>query len=232
MPELPDTQYYLKIEDFNKAVGEDFIKYANRTLDKGYKFIVGLSHGHSPASVYNYIFENYDRIHHPSNILYTFVNSPLIRQQDLRQITDARGFIRRLFRAGLITRRQIIGYDFNRDTIEEYTEAFNRSISYYMREYGKKGFDYVFLGCNPEGRVAAITRQSIAFDSTDSAMIVMDRKDKQVTATPSFLLKSRRIAFLATKADKRRPLAWLYAVDVREDQSPGFLRFLPRCANG
>ena len=227
MPELPDTQYYLKIEDFNKAVGEDFIKYANRTLDKGYKFIVGLSHGESPAGVYKYILENYSRINNPANILYTFVNSPMHRQRDVRDMVDAREFIKKLFRHGMITRRQIIGYDFNRETIEEYTESFNKSISYYMREYGKKGFDYVFLGCNPEGRVAAITRQSKAFGSNENVVIVFDRKEKQVTVTPSFLLKSRRIAFLATKADKRRPLAWLYAVDVKENESPGFLRYMP-----
>jgi len=47
-PEVPNTKYFLTTEEFDKAVGKDFIKSANRTLEKGRKFMVGLSHGKSP----------------------------------------------------------------------------------------------------------------------------------------------------------------------------------------
>jgi len=226
-PEVPNTKYFLLKEDFNKAVGKDFIKYANRTLEKGHKFMVGLSHGKSPAGAYRYIFDHYDELSHPENILYTFVNSPMIRQRNLEGIMDAREFIKKLFRTGKVTRSQIIGYNFNRESLEAYAADFNRSISAYLKEHDKKGFDYVFLACDPTGRVAAIERKSTAFDSSEIAAVVTNRGEKELTGTPNFLLKSRRIAFLATKADKRRALAWLYSTDVNPNRSPAFLRFLP-----
>ena len=77
-------------------------------------------------------------------------------------------------------------------------------------------------------RFAAIERNSKAFNSDDIAVVVTPyRKEREVTGTPAFLLRSKRIAFLATKADKRRPLAWLYDVHPKRDESPGFLRYLP-----
>jgi len=226
-PEVPNTKYFLEKGDFDKAVGKDFIKYANRTLDKGHKFMVGLSHGKSPAGAYRYIFDHYHELSHPENILYTFVNSPMIRQRNLEGIMDAREFIKKLFRTGKVTRSQIIGYNFNRESLEAYAADFNKSISAYLKEHDKKGFDYVFLACDPTGRVAAIERKSTAFDSSEIAVVVTNRGEKELTGTPHFLLLSRRIAFLATKADKRRALAWLYSTDVKPNRSPAFLRYLP-----
>jgi 6-phosphogluconolactonase/glucosamine-6-phosphate isomerase/deaminase len=226
-PAVPETQYFLTTEKFNKAVGKDFIKHANRVAEKGQPFMVGLSHGRSPAGAYQYIFDHYEELADPGNILYTFVNSPTGRQLDVKDILDARLFIKKLFRAGLITRQQVIGYKFNRESVETYAADFNRSVSEYLREHDKEGFDYVFLASTPEGRVAGIERGSKAFKSNDIAAVITIHKDKELTGTPQFLLRSKRIAFLATKADKRRPLAWLYGVDASQDQSPGFLRYLP-----
>lgn len=226
-PEVPETRYFLSRDKFDSAVGSDFIEYANRILGKGQTFMVGLSHGRSPAGAYQYILDHYQEIRNPENILYTFVNSPLGRQRNVEGVTDARAFVRKLFRAGLITRDQVIGHNFNRQSLEAYGADFNRSVSAYLKEHNKEGFDYVFLACTPEGRVAGIERESKAFDSDDISLVISVRKEKELTGTPGFLLRSRRIVFLATKADKRRPLAWLYAVDAKAKESPGFLRYLP-----
>jgi 6-phosphogluconolactonase/glucosamine-6-phosphate isomerase/deaminase len=189
--------------------------------------MVGLSHGKSPSGAYRYILEHYSELVHPENILYTFVNSPTFKQRKVEEVVDARRFIMKLFRAGLISRDQVIGHNFNRESIEAYAADFNRSVANFLSENEKEGLDYVFLACNPQGRVAAIDRSSKAFDSSDIAVVINTRREKELTGTPQFLLKSRRVAFLATKADKRRPLAWLYAVEPKADESPGFLRFLP-----
>lgn len=226
-PEVPDTKYFLTRDEFDKAVGKDFIKHANRTLEKGQMFMVGLSHGKSPSGAYRYIFEHYSELKNPQNIRYTFVNSPTLRQRDTDGVMDAREFVKKMFRTGLVTREQIIGYNFNRESLEAYAADFNQSVSNFLKEHGKEGFDYVFLACNPSGRVAAIDRNSKAFDSKDIAVIVNDRREKELTGTPYFLKLSKRIAFLATKADKRRPLAWLYAADAKKNESPGFLRYVP-----
>jgi len=226
-PEVPDTKYFLTRDEFDKAVGKDFIKHANRTLEKGQMFMVGLSHGKSPAGAYRYIFEHYSELKNPQNIRYTFVNSPTLRQRDTDGVMDAREFVKKMFRTGLVTREQIIGYNFNRESLEAYAADFNQSVSNFLKEHEKEGFDYVFLACNPSGRVAAIDRNSKAFDSTDIAVIVNDRREKELTGTPYFLKLSKRIAFLATKADKRRPLAWLYAADAKKNESPVFLRYVP-----
>lgn len=226
-PDVPETKYFLNTEDFDKAVAKDFIKHANRTLEKGQKFMVGLSHGRSPAGAYRYILEHYSELKNPENILYTFVNSPMFRQRNLDGIVDAREFVKKLFRAGYISRKQIIGYNFNRQSLESYAEDFNKSVSVYLKSNGKQGFDYVFLACDPTGRVAAIERNSKAFESEEIAVVVTNRREREITGTPFFLKRSKRIAFLATKADKRRPLAWLFASDVKENESPGFLRYIP-----
>ena len=226
-PEVPDTKYFLTTEEFDKAVGKDFIKHANRTLEKGQMFMVGLSHGKSPSGAYRYIFEHYSELKNQQNIRYTFVNSPTLRQRNTDGVMDAREFVKKLFRTGLVTRQQIIGYNFNRESLEAYAADFNQSVSSFLKEHDKEGFDYVFLASNPSGRVAAIDRNSKAFDSTDIAVIVNDRREKELTGTPYFLKLSKRIAFLATKADKRRPLAWLYAADAKRNESPGFLRYIP-----
>ncbi len=226
-PEVPDTKYFLTREEFDKAVGKDFIKHANRTLEKGQMFMVGLSHGKSPSGAYRYIFEHYSELKNPQNIRYTFVNSPTLRQRNTDGVMDAREFVKKLFRSGLVTRQQIIGYNFNRESLEAYAADFNKSVADFLKEQDKEGFDYVFLASNPSGRVAAIDRNSKAFDSTDIAVIVNDRREKELTGTPYFLKLSKRIAFLATKADKRRPLAWLFAADANRNESPGFLRYVP-----
>ena len=227
-PPVPETQYFLTLDKFAKAVGSDFIKHANRTLDKGQPFMVGLSHGQSPAGAYKYILEHYSELKNPQNILYTFVNSPLARQRDLEGIMDASAFIRKLYRTGLITRKQIIGHEITRGSLESYAADFNQSVSAYLKEHDKEGFDYVFLASDPGGRVAGIERNSKAFDSKEIAVVVTNsRREREVTGTPYFLLRSKRIAFLATKSDKRRMLAWLYSVDAHQNESPGFLRYLP-----
>ncbi len=224
---LPDTKYFLTHEQFNKAVGKDFIKHANRTLEKGQPFLVALSHGHSPAGSYQYILDNYCELKEPQNIRYTFVNSPLPKQRDLDGVIDARMFIRKLLRAGLITKEQILGRNLNRESIEAYAADYNATLLAYLKEQKKYGFDYVFLASARRGRVAGIERKSEAFDSKDIMMVVTSNRQKEITGTPYFLAKSKRIAFLATKAEKRRPLAWLYAPDAHEHESPGFLRYIP-----
>lgn len=226
-PEVPNTKYFLTTEQFNKGVGTHFIKHANRTLEKGQKFMVGLSHGQSPTGVYQYIFEHYSELKNRENILYTFVNSPSLRQRSLEGVMDAREFVKKLFRNRLITREQIIGYSFSHESMEAYVAEFNQSVSTYLKEHNKEGFDYVFLSCNPRGMVAAIERKSTAFDSTEIVVVVDSNKQKKITGTPYFLMRSKRIAFLATKADKRRPLAWLFAIDAKPNESPGFLRYIP-----
>ena len=227
VPAMPESRYFLTIESFEKAVGTDFIKHANRTFEKGQTFMVGLSHGQSPAGAYRYILEHYSELKRPEDIFYTFVNSPMARQRKLEGVMDAGEFIKKLFRKGLIARKQIIGYDFNRESLEAYAADFNLSVSAYLKDHGKEGFDYVFLSSDPTGRVAAIERNSKTFQSTDIATVVTTSREKELTGTPYFLLNSKRIAFLATKADKRRPLAWLFAPDAKINESPGFLRYLP-----
>jgi 6-phosphogluconolactonase/glucosamine-6-phosphate isomerase/deaminase len=224
----PDTRYFLTKKEFDTAVGKDFIKYANQTLSKGQKFLVGLSHGQSPAGAYQYIFEHYGEIKNPENILYTFINSKLHTQRDLSGVLDATAFIRKLYKAGFITRSQILGSSLERQSLEEYTINFNQTIAKYLTELEKEGLDYVFLASNPAGRVAGIERTSKAFDSKDIAVIVTYKKEKEMTGTPYFISRSRRIAFLATKSDKRRPLAWLYSVNGKPNESPSFLRFIDK----
>lgn len=226
-PEVPNTKYFLTTEQFDKAVGNHFIKHANRSLEKGKKFMVGLSHGQSPAGAYRYIFEHYSELKNPQNIYYTFVNSPSLRQHSIKGTMVAREFLKKLYRTNLISREQIIGYNFRHESMEQYVIDFNRTVSDFLQQNGKEGFDYVFLSCNPRGQVAAIERNSTAFDSKEIAVIVDSNNQKKITGTPYFLLRSKRIAFLATKADKRRPLAWLYATNARPNESPAFLRYLP-----
>jgi 6-phosphogluconolactonase/glucosamine-6-phosphate isomerase/deaminase len=222
----PETKYFLSKQQFDEAVGRDFIKYANDTLAKGQKFLVGLSHGQSPAGAYRFIFDHYDEIIKPENIRYTFINSPLKRQQNLNHTFDARKFIKKLFRVGYINKEQILGTSLPLETLESYTTRFNESISVYLKEQKKEGLDYVFLASDPLGRVAGISRNSSAFHSSDIAVIVTDLEEKELTATPAFLKRSKRIAFLATKSDKRRPLAWLYSVTGKPNESPSFIRFI------
>ncbi|MCS6818801.1 MAG: 6-phosphogluconolactonase, partial [Chitinophagales bacterium] len=224
----PDTKYFKTREEFDKAVAKDFIRHANKVLEQGQKFIVGLSHGQSPSGAYELIFRNYHEIIHPENIIYTFVNSKLSTQTNVEGRTDATTFLKKLYKAGYIKRSQILGSSIERQSLETYVDEFNATIASFLKKENKAGLDYVFLACSPEGRVAGIERNSSAFRSEEIAVLVNYRKDKIMTATPHFLKKSSRIAFLATKSDKRRPLAWLYAINAKPNESPGFLRHIEK----
>lgn len=224
----PDTQYFKNREEFDKGVGKDFIKNANKVLERGEKFLVGLSHGHSCTGAYAYIFEHYKSISKPENIVYTFVSSQLNIQTTVAGMMDAKMFIKKLYKAGYINRNQILGSSISRQSLETYVEAFNETITKYLKKENKTGLDYVFLACSPAGRIAAIERRSKSFESTDIAVLVNYKRELAMTATPDFLKRSSRIAFLATKAEKRRPLAWLYSVNGKPDESPSFLRFIEK----
>ncbi|MCC6570120.1 MAG: alpha/beta hydrolase, partial [Chitinophagales bacterium] len=102
----------------------------------------------------------------------------------------------------------------------------NDALAEFLEKNKKTGFDYVFLASNPRGRIGGIERNSKSFDSKGISVIVTVNKEKELTTTPHFLLKSRRIAFLATKSDKRRPLAWLYSTTGKPNESPSFIRFI------
>ena len=224
---VPETRYFKEKKQFNEAVGLDFIEHANEVTSKGERYIVGLSHGQSPAGVYDYIFENYAKLKKPELIRYTFVNSKLKRQRHLVDVTDATEFLKQLLRSERIKKSQILGRTLNRDSIEAYTDGLNDFLTGYLAKHKKQALDYVFLATNPAGQVAGITRNSEAFKSTEIAMTVLDdTNEKEITFTPQFLKKSARIAFLATKADKRRPLAWLYYRWAKQNESPGFLRYM------
>lgn len=223
----PDTRYFHTQDEFSKAVGIDFIKHANITIQKGQKFLVGLSHGKSPAGVYQYILDHYFEIKNGHQIVYTFVNSPLKSQEGLEEnVVDAGYFLKQLQKSGRITKDQIIGRNINLEPIENYKEQYNKIIDKFLLENNKTGLDYAFLASNPQGRIAGIERNSKTFNSTEKYVIVTINKEKDLTITPWFLLKTSRVAFLATKSDKRRPLAWLYCTSGKANESPSFIRFI------
>jgi 6-phosphogluconolactonase/glucosamine-6-phosphate isomerase/deaminase len=224
----PDTRYFRTKEQFDEAVGRDFIEKANQLLEKGDHFIVGLSHGQSPAGAYRYIILHFGEIKQPQKILFTFVHSLLKSQEGLENIVDAGAFVRELVRAGLISKNQVLDKKFEPEDAEAYAAWYNKKLSAILKEQGKEGLDYVFLASNPLGRVAGIERRSKAFGSTNISVPVLIQREPEVTVTPAFLQHSRHIAFLATKADKRRPLAWLYAIWGKSNESPSFLRFMDR----
>jgi 6-phosphogluconolactonase/glucosamine-6-phosphate isomerase/deaminase len=225
---VPETLYFRTKEEFDQAVGQDFIDYANKITEGGQKFLVGLAHGQSPAGAYEYILEHYHEIRRSSLIRFTFTNSRLKRQRGLEGIMDATTLLTKMLRKGLITKDQILGRSLNREDIEQYALGFNNSLKSYLEENNKAGFDYVFLSFDPTGRVAGVSRKSKAFDSDKLVMIVDDLEEKEITGTPSFLAKAKRIAFLATKSDKRRPLAWLYYRWGKANESPSFLRHIDK----
>ena len=195
----PDTRYFQTQEEFNKAVGKDFIKHANQTTQKKQRFLVCLSHGQSPAGAYKNISDYYHKIKNPKNIYYTFLNSPLKSQEGLKGIFDAEAFLNSLLEKGVITKEQILGYHINEDQAEEESTALiNEHVGNFLRENNKPGFDYVFLASNPKGRIGGIERNSRAFDSKEIFALVMLNKDPEITVTPHFLLQSKRIAFNAS----------------------------------
>ena len=223
----PELRYFKDRAAFDQAVGEDFIQIANKEARKGEKFLVGLSHGQSPAGAYKFILENYSRLKRPDLIRYTFVNTPLKRQRDLKDdVLDAKAFLRALVSQKLLEKKEIIGSVLNVPDKEAYAAQFNSKLATYLKESNKEGLDYVFLATNPAGHVAGISRKSDIFSSVNIVEIVNDRQEKEITFTPYFLMNSRRIAFLATKADKRRALAWLLHKNGKPDESPSFLRFI------
>ncbi len=224
---VPETRYFKNIGTFNKAVGDDFIENANIVTEGGDEFLVGLAHGQSPSGAYEYILENYKYIKHPEKIKYTFTNSRMKPQRGLEDIHDSKGFLKSLLSKKLITRKQIFGASFKRDEdIYKYAEEYNDTLLKYLKKNSKEGYDYVFIASTPNGTVAAITRKSKAFESAEIMTVVNDRKELELTDTPAFLMKSKRIAFLATKAEKRRALAWLYSRLGKIDESPSFLRHI------
>jgi 6-phosphogluconolactonase/glucosamine-6-phosphate isomerase/deaminase len=222
----PKTVYCKTKPEFDEAVGIDFIKYANIVTERGERFLVGLSHGLSPSGPYQYILDHYLALKHPELIRYTFVNSKLKRQRGITGKMDAIALVRELLRTNQITKDQILGRKLDRDNMEAYCDGLNRTLSTYLKKLNKDGLDYVFLASTPQGQVAGITRKSEAFQTKEISMVVRDGHNKDLTFTPAFLLNSQRIAFLATKADKRRPLAWLYYRWGKANESPGFLRFI------
>ena len=224
---VPQTRHFATSEEFDRAVGEDFIKHANKVTGQGNRFLVGLSHGQSPSGPYAYILEHYERLDHPELIRYTFVHSRLRRQRGLKDVMDARQFLLELTKRELINKDNILGTSLNRDSIEAYRDDMEEKLGEYLTKHNKDGLDYVFIASDPKGRVGAITRNSIAFGMKTKAALVHDRKEQELTITPWFLMKSKRIAFLATKAEKRRALAWLYYRWGKPDESPSFLRYIP-----
>jgi 6-phosphogluconolactonase/glucosamine-6-phosphate isomerase/deaminase/pimeloyl-ACP methyl ester carboxylesterase len=224
--QAPDTRYYKTKEEFDEAVGRDFIKHANQASKEKRKFLVCLSHGQSPAGPYGYILQHFHKIKTPQYIYFAFLNSPLKSQEGLQGIMDAGSFLKRLLRDGFIKKEQVFGRNIEQESLEEYAVAYNNALAEFLEKNKKSGFDYVFLASNPRGRIGGIERNSKSFDSKGISVIVTVNKEKELTTTPHFLLKSRRIAFLATKSDKRRPLAWLYSTTGKPNESPSFIRFI------
>lgn len=224
--QAPNTKYFKTKQDFDIAVGKDFINLANDNTDIDKTFLVGLSHGQSPSGAYQYIFNNFDQIIYPQNLYFTFVNSPLASQTNLSEIFDAGAFLKKLIREKLILKDQIIGRKLFDEDIESYRENFNHILTNYLFVNKKNGFDFVFLSSNNNGRVAGIERNCKSFLSKELTEVVYIKKEKELTITPFFLKQSKHIAFLATKSEKRRPLAWLFSTNGKDNESPSFLRFI------
>ena len=223
----PETRYFKTKVEFDIAVGQDFIAYANQVTNDEERFLVGLAHGQSPAGAYEYIFTHFHELKRPDLIRFSFTNSRLKRQRGLEGVMDAKAFLTRLLKRKMINKDQILGRSLNREDIQEYRDGFNEKLGIYLKRYHKQGFDYVFLSFDPTGRVAGVSTQSEAFDSNDLVVLVDDLGEPEITATPQFLAKSKRIAFLATKSDKRRPLALLLSRWGKANESPSFLRHIP-----
>ena len=227
----PTTIYCKSKEEFDKEIGCDFIRNVNQVTQNNEEFLVGLSHGKSPAGAYAYILAHYDEILHPERIHYTCINSKLKRQRGLVDVMDAISFLKALIETNKINKDQILGRSLDRENIEAYKDGLNTSLTEYLNKLHKKGLDYVFVASTTKGQVAGITKNSTAFNSNDLVVVVKDTEEPELTYTPDFLKKSVRIAFLATKAEKRMPLAWLYYKWGKENESPSFLRFIDDVKN-
>ena len=222
----PTTIYCKSKEEFDQEIGSDFIRTANQVTQNNEQFLVGLSHGKSPSGAYAYILDHYDEILYPERIHYTCINSKLLRQRGLVDFMDAIAFLKTLISTNKINKDQILGRSLDRENLEAYKNGLNSSLTKYLNKLNKKGLDYVFVASTTKGQVAGITKHSTAFNSNDLVVLVNDTEEPELTYTPSFLKKSARIAFLATKSDKRMPLAWLYYRWGKENESPSFLRFI------
>lgn len=222
----PDTRYFKTQIDFDKAVSKDFINAANQVTLKKQKFLVCLSHGQSPAGAYQQIVHFYQEIKKPENVFYTFLNSPLKSQENLENVFTATVFLEKLLQKNFITPNQILADFDNMQDIDAYATTLNDTLEGFLQANNKTGFDYVFMASNPKGSIGAIERNSSAFQSDKIIDVVNISGEKKITVTPQFLLQTKRIAFLATKADKRRPLAWLYSTTGKEHESPSFIRYI------
>lgn len=222
----PETKYFTNKTDFDNAVGKDFILHANKVLKKGENFLVGLSHGQSPSGAYKYIIEHFNTIVHPERVFFTFVNSPLKSQETASEVFNASTFVKKLVREGYINKNQVLGKRVEDAFLDEYVGEYNKLISDFLLVNNKKGMDYAFLASNPKGRIAGIERKSKAFASQNIAIVVMLDRERELTTTPYFIMQTQRIAFLATKADKRRPLAWLFSTSGSSEESPSFIRHI------
>lgn len=226
---IPQTLYLDTDQDFAEALGRDFIDSANALTKKNKYFLVGLAHGQSPSYAYDYILKHYEEIVNPELIWFTFTNSRLKRQRDLENIMDSFNFVRALIKKEYVKREHIFGADFDRENLKAFVKNYNKEVTDFLTENKKKGYDYVFLASDPKGKVAGICKSSKAFLSDDIMVVVTDPEDiePEITVTPSFILKSSKIAYIATKSDKRRSLAWLYSKWSNRNESPSFLRFVP-----
>lgn len=224
---VPETLYFKSDSAFGEALGKDFIAKANALTEKNKLFLVGLAHGESPSFAYQYILDHYHEIVNPELIWFTFTNSKFEKQRE--DNANSINFVRALIEQKYTTRAQVFGADYKKEAIPKFIKQYNKEVTDFLKVNKKKGYDYVFLASNPQGRVAGISKGSSAFESDDIMTIVSDTESDEIgiTVTPSFLLKSSRIAYIATKSDKRRSLAWLYSKWSNMNESPSFLRFLP-----
>jgi 6-phosphogluconolactonase/glucosamine-6-phosphate isomerase/deaminase len=149
---VPESRYFKDKTKFDESVALDFIEHANKATEKGETYLVGLSHGKSPAGVYKYLLEHYRDLWHPELLRYTFVNSKLKSQRSVAGVTDATEFLKQLLRTERIKKDQIIGRNLDRENIEAYTKGLNELLTSYLKKTGKSGLDFVFLACNPAGR--------------------------------------------------------------------------------
>jgi 6-phosphogluconolactonase/glucosamine-6-phosphate isomerase/deaminase len=226
----PKVKYYRSRKEFDVALGKDFIYAANKLSRNNELFLVGLTHGISASGAYQYILDNYNELKKPELIRYTFINSPSKKQNKSSTYLDANRFLHELQDKKLLDKENVLGSSLHVTDVEEYCIEFNKRLVSYLKKNNKEGLDYVFVATNPEGTVAGITRNSNLFDSEKIVDLVVSNSETRITATPLFLKKSKRIAFLATKADKRRALVWLLDYGGKPNESPSFLRFIPNVA--
>lgn len=229
---FPETLHFESNKDFGEALGKHFIAIANSYTSKKQCFFVGLAHGTSPSYAYEYILAHYTEIENPEYIWYTFTNSRLARQRNLDEILDSYSFARALLKKQWTTRDKILGADFTREDLPLFVKNYNETVSRFLAENNKKSYDFVFIACSPNGEVAGIKKKSIAFGSQEIMCVVPSTKSEdEITVTPHFLLQATHIAYIATKAEKRRSLAWLFSRWISRKESPGFLRFAQNIEN-